>query len=173
MLATHLEAENRYDSIRKITIAAAQRKLAQRPEYADFVLETFSGKALIASQSWRRSAKRRVDWDWIDGYSSFKFRYPKRFELAVWHKKSLISLTLGRPTYNGTALRLDFIEANPDNPGDIRVFPVVLLAMMVYAEALGAAELRVMKPINEEVKKYYESVGLIYVEKGDYLYMRL
>ncbi|MEF3074455.1 hypothetical protein V2P20_05400 [Methylobacter sp. Wu1] len=173
MLATHLEAEERYDSIRKITIGAAQRKLSQRPEYADLVLDTFSGKALMESQSWRRSAKRRVDWDWIDGYSSFKFRYPKRFELAVWHKKSLISLTLGRPTYNGTALRLDFIEANPDNPGDIRVFPVVLFAMMVYAEALGAVELRVMKPINEEVKKYYESVGLIYVEKGDYLYMRL
>lgn len=173
MLATHLEAEERYDSIRKITIGVAQRKLSQRPEYADLILEAFSGKALIASQSWRGSAKRRVDWDWIDGYFSFKFRYSKRFELAVWHKNSLISLTLGRPTYNGTALRLDFIEANPDNPGDIRVFPVVLFAMMVYAEALGAAELRVMKPINEEVKKYYESVGLIYVEKGDYLYMRL
>lgn len=42
MLATHLEAEERYDSIRKITIGVAQRKLSQRPEYADLILEAFS-----------------------------------------------------------------------------------------------------------------------------------
>ncbi len=93
--------------------------------------------------------------------------------MAIWHKKSLASLTLGRPTYNGTALRLDFIEANPENIEELKIFSVALFSMMTYAEALGATSLRVMKPINDDVKKYYESVGLTYVPKGDYLYMRL
>ncbi len=45
--------------------------------------------------------------------------------------------------------------------------------MITYAELLGATEVRVMKPINDDVKKYYQSFGLTYVVKGDYLYMRL
>lgn len=128
---------------------------------------------LIASKTWRASTNRRVDWDWFEGYTAFKFRYPKRFELAVWYKNGLVSLTLGRPTYCGTALRLDFIEANPNKPAELKVFPITLFVMMAYAEALGAEELRVMNPISDTVKQYYEGSGLIYVPKGDYLYMRL
>ena len=62
-------------------------------------------------------------------------------------------------------MRLDFIEANPENPEGIKVFPIALFAMMIYAEALGVISLRVMK--------YYKSVGLVYVPNGDYLHMRL
>jgi len=173
MLATHRDAENRYSEIRRMTLQSAQSKLNQRPEYANLILKEFDEKAISAFLLWEKTGKRRVGWDWAKGYSDFKFRYPKRFELAIWHKNSLASLTLGRPTYAGTALRLDFIEANPENPEDIKVFPVALFAMMIYAEALGATSLRVMKPINEEVMKYYESVGLVYVPNGDYLHMRL
>jgi len=173
MRATHLDAEKRYDDIRKMTINAAQRRLLQRADYANIKLSAIDNKSLLASKAWNLSSKRQLDWDWIDGYSAFRFRYPKRFELAVWHKGTLMSLTLGRPTYYGTALRLDFIEANPEKPKDIAVFPIVLFAMIVYAEALGANELRVMKPINQNVKRYYESSGLTYVAKGDYLYIRL
>jgi hypothetical protein len=173
MLATHIDAERRYDEIRKLTINAAQQKLKQRPDYAHILLKTFDNKALAASKVWGKSTHRRVNWDWIEGYSAFKFRYPKRFELAIWNKGTLASLALGRPTYNGSALRLDFIEANPENTDDVKVFPIALFVMMTYAEALGATELRVMKPINDTVKQYYEASGLIYVSKGDYLYMRL
>lgn len=45
--------------------------------------------------------------------------------------------------------------------------------MVGYAEALGADELRVMNPINADVKRYYERFGLVYVARGDYLYIRL
>lgn len=173
MLATHINAERRYDKIRKITLHAAQQKLKLRADYTHIRLKSLDYKALVASKAWRQSSNRLVDWDWIDGYSAFKFRYPKRFELAIWHKHALVSLALGRPTYNGSALRLDFIEVNPDNFEELKVFPIALFAMMTYAEALGAIELRVMKPINDTVKKYYESSGLTYVSKGDYLYMRL
>jgi hypothetical protein len=45
--------------------------------------------------------------------------------------------------------------------------------MTVYTEMLGAKELRVMNPINDEVRKYYEGYGLTYVSRGDYLYTTL
>jgi hypothetical protein len=170
---THSDAEKRYDKIREITIFAAQKRLVLRPEYADIILDTITGDALRQAKEWARSPKRRVHWDWYEGYSDFRFRHPKRFELAIWQRGVLISLTLGRPTYNGTALRLDFIEANPDNLAEVRVFPIALFAMLGYAEALGATEIRVMNPVNDAVKKYYADAGLVYVAKGDYLSMRL
>jgi len=45
--------------------------------------------------------------------------------------------------------------------------------MTIYAEALGANELRVMNPINEDVKNYYQNFGLVYVPKGDYFFTNL
>lgn len=69
-------------------------------------------------------------------------------------------------------MRLDFIEANPEISGP-RVFPATLFTMITYAELLGATEIRVMKPINSDVRNYYQSFGLTYVSKGDYLFMRL
>jgi len=45
--------------------------------------------------------------------------------------------------------------------------------MATYAKALGASQLRIMNPINADVKNYYEKFGLTYVAKGDYLYTRL
>ncbi|MFC6755158.1 hypothetical protein, partial [Halorubrum tibetense] len=114
-----------------------------------------------------------VDWDWTEGYNAFKYRHPKRFEMALWNNGTLASLSLGKPTYHGTKLRLDFIEGNPENGKDVRVFQTTFLALAGYAEALGAAELRVMNPINADVRRYYEGFGLIYVAKGDYLFVRL
>lgn len=46
-------------------------------------------------------------------------------------------------------------------------------AMAVYADLIGAQQLRVMNPINDEVKRYYETFGLIYVADGNYLYQNL
>ncbi len=129
--------------------------------------------ALTQSQRWAILPRRQVDWDWTEGYNAFSYRYPKRFEMALWQGDVLMSLTMGRPTYQGTKLRLDFIEGNPDKPRDVKVFEPTFLAMVGYAQALGANELRVMNPINAEVKSYYERFGLTYVAKGDYLYIRL
>ena len=173
MLATHLDAEQRYTAIRQLTLQVAQGKLSARAEYASLTLKLIDSFALNASKAWENSPSRRVDWNWVEGYSAFKFRYPKRFELAIWANNKLQSLTLGRPTYTGTALRLDFIEASPVKDKNLKVVPATLFVMLTYAEALGANELRIMNPINEDVKKYYQSLGLTYVAKGDYLYIGL
>lgn len=93
--------------------------------------------------------------------------------MALWHHSTLVSLSLGRPTYHGARLRLDFIEGNPDKRNDVKVFEPTFLGMVGYAEALGARELRIMNPINSEVRAYYERFGFAYASKGDYLHMKL
>jgi len=68
--------------------------------------------------------------------------------------------------------RLDFIEGSPAKR-EIAVFEVIVTAMLTYAKMLGAEEMRVMHPINEEVKNYYVSHSFTYVKHGDYLYRGL
>ena len=93
--------------------------------------------------------------------------------MALWHNATLVSLSLGRPTYQGSKLRLDFIEGNPDKLDGVRVFEPTFLAMVGYAHAVGAGELRIKSPINNDVRRYYERFDFAYIIKGDYLYVRL
>jgi hypothetical protein len=168
MLATHIDAEKRYDALRKASFRAIA---SQIDSINNLEFKLVDQKALSMAEKWNQMPGRKVDWEW-NNYYAFKLRYPKRFELALWHKSNLASLSLGRPTYNATGLRLDFIEKNPEYE-DIKVFQITLAAMNVYADALGAKELRIMNPINNEVKKYYEMFGLTYVASGDYLVVRI
>jgi hypothetical protein len=172
MLSTHRDAEERYTLIRKAVLEEVNKEFLNSNRRS-LSARLIDGAALHQSQSWGQSTRRRVDWDWVAGYNAFKFRHPKRFEMALWNGNNLVSLTLGRPTYRGTKLRLDFIEGNPDKPSDVQVFEPTFLAMVGYAHALGADELRVMNPVNADVKRYYERFGLQYVTKGDYLFIRL
>ena len=169
--ATHIDAERRYSEIRSKALSASEAVLNRK--LPELKLSRINKAALEAFKAWENHPKRRVDWDWFNDYGHFKFRYPKRFEAAVWHKNKLASLTLGRPTYpRGTALRLDFIEASPFDR-EIAVFAIVIVAMRTYADMLGAKEIRIMNPINDTVKNYYASHDFEYIAKGDYLYKRI
>ena len=170
MLSTHLDAERRYNQIRRETLKAAESQI--RRTYLHLRLTLFDATVLNAAQVWKTHPKRRVSWDWFSGYQSFKFRHPKRFEAAVWYKDKLNGLSLGRPTYNGSSLRLDFIEASPEDR-EIAVFDIIVVAMRTYADMLNAKELRIMHPINDRVKAYYASRGFKYIENGDYLSRRI
>lgn len=169
MLATHLDAENRYDAIRKAMLRAAMQHL---PATAGLELRLIDAVALTVTKEWALSGLRKVDWDWFAGYRDLQYRYPKRFELAIWHNGALVNLTFGRPTYHGAGLRLDFIEASPDKKR-IKTVPIVVVAALAYAKAIGANEVRIMKPINDEVKAYYERFGFTFVEKRNYLYRKI
>lgn len=169
MLATHLDAEKRYDAIRRATLRVAMQYLPPTP---GLELRLIDPIALTITKDWAATGQRKVDWDWFAGYNDLQYRYPKRFELAIWHHGVLVNVTFGRPTYHGAGLRLDFIEASPEKQR-IRVVPIVVVAATAYAEAIGASEVRIMKPINEDVKAYYARLGFTYVSKGDYLFKKI
>lgn len=168
MVLTHENAEKRYTALRQAVLKIVARSYSSSLGL-DFRL--VDEAALTASKEWSH-VKRLVEWDWLRGYPTFQFQHPKRFELALWHRGRLVSLSLGRPTSKCAGVRLDFIEASPP-PREVKVVPIVLIAMTAYAEALGADEIRLVKPINDEVKTYYETLGLTYVRKGDFLFKKI
>jgi hypothetical protein len=170
MLATHQDAEQRYSAFRKAALTAAMEVL-EAENTNGLKLTTITSEALHETTLWQASTRRKVDWDWVEGYSAFKFRYPKRFEMAVWLSDRLIGISMGRPTYVGTALRLDIVEAAPvdliDRPS---VIETVLLGYVIYARLINAKQIRIMHPLNDQVRRYYESFGYQYSYDGDYLH---
>jgi hypothetical protein len=49
----------------------------------------------------------------------------------------------------------------------------VLTAYRVYARLLGAKEIRIMHPINDEVRDYYVAFGYTYLASKDYLFKQV
>jgi hypothetical protein len=157
MQSSHLKTIQRYNEPRKQARELAKKGLP--PHLKSLKLKAVDNIALIAFKALRKTAQRDVDWDW-NFASKYCTRYPKAFDLSVWHGNSLCSLSLGRPTYKGTEMRLDFIEKFTNNPvfsGDM--FGVSLIAYEAYAKVIGACQLRIMNPENEKLIKYYSSYG--------------
>lgn len=78
--------------------------------------------------------------------------------------------SIGRPTYNATGLRLDVVEASPRDLGERpKVFDKIILAYEIYARLLNVNHIRIVNPVNDAVKTFYERFGYNYVSRGDYL----
>ena len=164
MLAPHLDAENRYELIRKEARLQAESVLPSKIKNS-ITLSGISQKELVHTKHWAISPNREVDWDWLYGHEIYRKRYPKRFEVAIWYKNFLSGLAIGRPTYHGSKLRLDFAERAPDNcPIKGYVMPVILLSAEAYGLKIGADEVRRMDPMNERLVNYYNRLGYKYVE---------
>jgi hypothetical protein len=158
MLATHKQAIARYDDLRKNARKIAEESLPQHLK-GKLKLKGVDHAALAAFSIWQGMPERKVDWDW-NFANRYCFRFPKAFDLSVWHGNSLCSLTLGRPTFKGTEVRLDFIEKTPANclfSGDM--FRVSLLAYETYGDLIGARKIRIMEPTNSKLINYYMSYG--------------
>lgn len=158
MLATHKKAVIKYDEARKNARKIAEESLPYHLK-GKLKLKKVDREALVAFSTWVGMPERKVDWDW-NFANRYCFRYPKAFDLSVWHANSLCSLTLGRPTYKGTEMRLDFIEKSLIY--DLfsgEMFRVSLLTYETYGDLIGASKIRIMEPINDKLIKYYMSHG--------------
>lgn len=164
MLATHIEAENRYGNFRKLARDAIQQELPYS-DRGNIRLTEVSQQALIYTKIWAADINRKVDWQWIEGYRNYSFRHPNRFELATWYGNALAGLSLGRPSYAGTRLRLEFIEASPTNtPLKGRIVPITISVAELYANIIGASELRIIDPVDKKLIEYYSSFGYRYCD---------
>ena len=154
MRSTHQQAILKYDDLRKEARSIAQENLPKH--LAPIKLDGISSKALVSARLWDELNGRKVDWDWSFS-SQYCSRYPKAFDLSVWHGNTLLSLTLGRPTFKGTSMRMDFIERQPSQTlfaGDL--FSVSLLAYITYARIIGAEYIRIINPMNEKLINFYK-----------------
>ena len=173
MRATHKSAEERYESYRELARASAQEALPidlrnkVRFDKIDF-------RALTIAKGWDDSPLRKKDWNWSTEHSLYSFANPKRFELSIWHQHELCALSMGRPTWNGSRLRLDSVEAAPTkHPLSKKVLPLTVLALEEYAEQIGAHQIRIMNPVNEQVRDYYVSLGFAYNPTGNYCWREI
>ncbi len=164
MQATHIDAERRYEEFRKVAMDSVKRNLP----YTDknrISLNRIDSNALSQAGCWSNDPNRKVDWPWVSGYADYSRIRPKRFELALWYDSTLCSLSLGRTSYHGSRLRLDFLESRPtDCPLKGRVTPIVFSTAEVYAQIIGASELRVIDPIDDNLIEYYSSFGYKYCD---------
>lgn len=162
MQLTHRNAERKYSEFRKVAMDSVRRRLPYA-DRAKITLRNIDDFALSESEKWESLRDRQVDWPWMTGYRHYSFSYPKRFELAIWYDNMLCSLSLGRPSYMGTRLRLEFIESRPaEHPLVGRVTPIVLSVAEVYAGLIGASQLRIIDPIDKKLIEYYSSFGYTY-----------
>ncbi len=146
---------NRYDEYKNQAREMASDAL---PSYLKKLrLEAIDHKSVVASKLWHKNPERKVDWDWSDS-KNYCSRYPKSFDLSIWNQNTLISLSLGRPTFKGTSMRLDFVERTPDT--DVysgRIFTITRLAYETYGRLIGAEFIRIMEPMNEKLIHHYTS----------------
>lgn len=111
------------------------------------------------------------------GCCAKKYRtHPKRFELSIWHKDfHLCSASIGRPTWGGGKLRLDYLESAPQGtPLDGLITDITIAVSAAYARTIGATQLRIMNPINDKVRSHYLSKpSFAYDKKGNFCYRDL
>lgn len=186
MRASHQLAEDRYESLRdyarSITLESMPKYMKNSRGQLIAIQESVQLRSIdiqskAKAKQWETSPYRRVDWSWPEGASEYAWRHPKRFELAIWYRNLfLCGLGLGRPTWSGNKLRLDFLEASPKTtPLTGLVTLIAVGAAEAYADAIGAVQLRIMSPINSNVKDHYLNslTGYSYNAKGNYCYRDL
>lgn len=153
-------AHQKYDQIRHSTLKVAQAQL--QSEEPLISVSDIHDHALALARLWEASPKRHPDatWSWVDGVRRYKFVNPASLDVALWFSGILCSLSIGKPTMHGHAMRLDVIEAAPDaHPLEHRVVDINLRVIRTYADAIGATQIRIMRPLNDKLVRHYEKHG--------------
>ncbi|HEY8941537.1 MAG TPA: hypothetical protein VIM59_15160 [Cellvibrio sp.] len=165
MQQSHAITIQKYDKLRTDARDIAHAELPPYLRKAT-TLNGIDSRALIASALWEQDGTRKVDWDWRFA-TRYCYRHPKAFDLAIWVGNTLCCLALGRPSYMGTFMRLDFLEKTPTNcPFSNEMVPITLLAYEMYAKLIGAQAFRIIDPINDKVLRSYLQHGGFTHRKG-------
>ncbi len=161
---TYKQVQNRYDTLRQVARKIAFEELApvipnkrgMAILKSTISLDGFTFDCQKALRKWEKTGLRRVAWDWDEILKKYR-THPKRFELSVWHRDMyLCGASIGRPTWSGGKLRLDYLESAPQGTSlDGLITDITIAASVAYAKTIGAVQLRIMNPVNEDVKNYY------------------
>ena len=158
MQKTHIDTIDKYEKYRFQARGLAESNLPSHLQ-KDLTISNIGHKEMAAFRTWQGEPERKVDWNW-EFAGRYCVKYPKSFDMSVWFGNTLSSLSLGRPTYNGTEIRLDFVERAPKYcPHSGEIFRISLLAFELYGDLIGANKLRIMQPLNDKLIKYYMSYG--------------
>lgn len=183
MQAAYKMVWDKYDGLRTEVLKIAHEQLPN-------VIPTQRGMAVLKSDvtlkgldfmtfqkliHWEESGRRVAQWDWDEVRKKYD-SHPKRFELSIWYRELfLCGASIGRPTWSGSKLRIDFIEANPlGSPLSGAIADIVILSGKIYAKAIGASQLRIMHPVNDKVRNHYISKGgFSFDERGNFCFLEI
>lgn len=158
----HQRTELNYQTLLAKSLAAAQQSLSVQQQ-DDVRLRRIDDVSLAVARTWEMNPHRSADatWSWADGFRRYAYRHPKRFELAIWYRNAMLcGLSVGKPTYTGGALRLDVIEGSPErHPLKGQVVTLTVFAARAYAREIGADQIRIMRPVNDDVIRHYQNHG--------------
>ncbi|GAA5213665.1 hypothetical protein ACFSJ3_03065 [Corallincola platygyrae] len=161
MRESHRAVTNSYDQFREDARAVAMQALS--PQLQEHVsLKGIDAQERAIAGTWEMHSNRSPDaeWSWEEGVSGYKFRHPKQFDLAIWSTGQLCGLSIGKPTFSGDKMRLDVIERSPlHNLLKGEVTSISITAFLTYAESIGANQLRIMRPLNEDLVRFYQGFG--------------
>lgn len=122
----------------------------------------------IQADKWRHidTNKGRNNWSWESAYRLYRRKSGfKRFDLSVKSGANVTGLSYGEPSQAKTKLKIDIVEATPfkKHKQNTQIFDVISTAAQFYAVLLGADEVRIMNPLNDDLVNYYCSFGYDYV----------
>ena len=180
---TYTQVKSKFAQMRQTALEAAHETLppvlsnkrGMAITKSEISLDGFTFKGQHELKRWENSDFRRVAWNWEAVQKKYR-THPKRFELTVWYRGlTLAGASIGRPTWGGGKLRLDYIEASPmGTPLDGLVTDIAITAGVLYARSIGAAQIRIMSPVNKDVRNHYLSKsGFKYNERDNFCFRDL
>lgn len=166
MHKTLTAVETKYEDLR----VAARKEAEEQLGIPHLRLVGVTGIHAHIADTWKLHPKpyrEPATWPWTKLWAEYRHRYVKNFNVSLLFAGNLCGLAIGRPTRHKAGLRLDFIEGSPaaDQPLRGRVVPIVLACGEVYARAIGASQVRIMRPLPKLVD-YYASMGYHFVPAG-------
>lgn len=163
MNEAHAFAQDKYRQIKAQVLAEARHQL-QAEKGALINVTHINDHAFVIAKQWESSPARHPDarWSWVNDVRRYKRADPAALDIAMWFSGVLCSLSIGKPTAHKNAMRMDVIEAAPyQSPLSQQVVATNLVIYQMYALAIGATQIRIMRPLNAKLVSYYQSYGYI------------
>jgi hypothetical protein len=151
---TFSETINYYNELRMVLYDQLKQ------EYPIFSYNPIIFSDAIQADSWEGDG--RNEWSWQKAYEIYRGNSNfKRFDLCIKQGVHVSGLTYGMPTKTKTKLKIDIIESTPfsEHKNNHKIFEIISTAAQYYAHLLGADEVRIMNPLNQDLTKYYCSFG--------------
>ena len=140
-----------------------------RVVFPGFMCSPISMRHAVEADGWvsaEHTASRSM-WRWVDAHQYYndKKRF-KRYDIAINAGGNLLGLAYGMPSQAKTKLKVNILEGTPYkvHKKNTRIFELISESAQIYADLLGADEVRIMRPVNEDVANYYCSYGYEFVE---------
>jgi len=150
------QVEGKYRRFREVVYRGTEEE-----EYAAFGvgLHSISVNDALDADEWPNAKS----WSWVQQLRQY-CNDPKRFDVGLSVKGRLCALCIGTPSKAGLSLKLHVLEGKPDgNPLKGQVLKIILFAAHGYAGMIGATEVWLCDPINDDLVSVYERYGYMAV----------